>query len=107
MVTGAHNFSASLLTALEGIGNQSSVSHQQDRLPRTAEGSGDLQDLAVVRTASHPISRRSISACRSPEKGFWLTSLGTSISTGPGRPVRAMWKASLTILGMSLLFLIK
>ncbi len=30
-----------------------------------------------------------------------LTSLGRSISTGPGRPVLAMWNASLTIRGMS------
>ncbi len=28
-------------------------------------------------------------------------SLGTSINTGPGRPVVAMWKASATVWGMS------
>jgi hypothetical protein len=33
---------------------------------------------------------------------IWLlTSLGTSIRTGPGRPVVATWNASLTISGMS------
>ena len=34
---------------------------------------------------------------------FWM-SLGTSIRTGPGRPVLARWNASLTILAMSRAF---
>ena len=33
--------------------------------------------------------------------GLMATSLGTSISTGPGRPVVATWKASATTRGMS------
>ena len=33
--------------------------------------------------------------------GLMATSLGTSISTGPGRPVVATWNASATTRGMS------
>ena len=36
-----------------------------------------------------------------PTNGPWLTFLGTSMSTGPGRPLVAMCTASRTVRGMS------